>query len=103
MLDDWLVTYNTKRPHQSGGMNGRTPLLAFIDGLKRKPSKPTKNRKEKGDRDTKNRFNEPSKPRRLMPAQIAELSGEYRLCTNKSDMANSFAILNQNANINANE
>lgn len=32
-LDDWLVTYNTKRPHQGRGMNGRTPLKAFTDGL----------------------------------------------------------------------
>ena len=41
VLDDWLVAYNTKRPHQGRGMNGRTPLKAFADGLKAKPSKPT--------------------------------------------------------------
>jgi transposase InsO family protein len=33
-LDDYLVIYNTKRPHQGRGMNGRTPLKAFTDGLK---------------------------------------------------------------------
>lgn len=32
-LDGWLVTYNRERPHQGRGMNGRTPLQAFIDGL----------------------------------------------------------------------
>ena len=32
-LDAWLVTYNTARPHQGRGMNGRTPITAFIDGL----------------------------------------------------------------------
>lgn len=39
-LDIYLIGYNTKRPHQGRGMNGRTPLKAFIDGLpKEKPSK----------------------------------------------------------------
>jgi transposase InsO family protein len=33
-LDDFLVIYNTKRPHQGRGMNGRTPFKAFTDGLK---------------------------------------------------------------------
>jgi len=33
VLDDYLVAYNTKRPHQGRGMNGRTPLQAFIEGL----------------------------------------------------------------------
>jgi hypothetical protein len=33
-LDDYLVIYNTKRPHQGRGMNGRTPFKAFTDGLK---------------------------------------------------------------------
>lgn len=32
-LDEYLVTYNTERPHQGRGMNGRTPLDAFIAGL----------------------------------------------------------------------
>ena len=32
-LDGWLETYNTKRPHQGRGMDGRTPYQAFLDGL----------------------------------------------------------------------
>jgi len=32
-LDAYLVTYNTKRPHQGRGMNGRTPAKVFKDGL----------------------------------------------------------------------
>jgi len=32
-LDAYLVVYNTKRPHQGRGMNGRTPLKAFKDGI----------------------------------------------------------------------
>ena len=36
--DAYLVTYNTKRPHQGRNMNGRTPAKAFIEGLP-KPSK----------------------------------------------------------------
>ena len=47
VLDDWLVTYNTKRPHQGRGMNGRTPLKAFISGIPKQPSEPT--RKAKGE------------------------------------------------------
>jgi hypothetical protein len=33
VLDDYLIAYNTRRPHQGRGMNGRTPIQAFIDGL----------------------------------------------------------------------
>jgi transposase InsO family protein len=33
VLDHYLVEYNTKRPHQSRGMNGRTRITAFIDGI----------------------------------------------------------------------
>jgi transposase InsO family protein len=40
-LDAYLVIYNTKRPHQGRGMNGRTPANVFMAGL----PKP-KNRKE---------------------------------------------------------
>lgn len=43
-LDAYLVTYNTKRPHQGRAMNGRTPLKAFTDGLPKKENakmKPT--------------------------------------------------------------
>jgi hypothetical protein len=34
-LDQYLVEYNTKRPHQGRGMNGRTPITAFIDGIRK--------------------------------------------------------------------
>lgn len=37
VLDDWLVSYNTKRPHQGRNMAGRTPRQAFIDGLNKEP------------------------------------------------------------------
>jgi len=33
VLDDYLVAYNTKRPHQGRGMNGRTPTVVFVKGL----------------------------------------------------------------------
>lgn len=32
-LDEYLVMYNTKRPHQGRNMNGMTPMEAFIKGL----------------------------------------------------------------------
>ena len=38
-LDAYLVVYNTKRPHQGRGMNGRTPYQVFKDGLPKKSSK----------------------------------------------------------------
>lgn len=49
VLDEWLIGYNTKRPHQGRNMSGRTPLKAFIDGimkhdLKPKGEKPAKTR-----------------------------------------------------------
>ena len=37
MLDEYLEAYNTKRPHQGRGMNGRTPIRAFTEGMP-KPS-----------------------------------------------------------------
>jgi transposase InsO family protein len=43
VLDDYLVGYNTKRPHQGRGMNGRTPATVFKAGL----PKPTPHKKEK--------------------------------------------------------
>lgn len=43
VLDGYLVGYNTKRPHQGRGMNGRTPAIAFTEGLPKPPSQ----RKEK--------------------------------------------------------
>ena len=33
VLDEWLIAYNTKRPHQGRNMNGRTPIHAFNQGL----------------------------------------------------------------------
>ncbi|RED42029.1 integrase-like protein [Rhodopseudomonas thermotolerans] len=33
VLDDYLVGYNQRRPHQGRGMNGRTPDTAFVEGL----------------------------------------------------------------------
>lgn len=42
-LDDYLVTYNAKRPHQGRGMNGRTPITVYKAGL----PKPTPQKKEK--------------------------------------------------------
>ena len=41
-LDEYLVLYNQKRPHQGRNMNGRTPLQAFTDGLKNLKPKPEK-------------------------------------------------------------
>ena len=38
-LNAWLVTYNTARPHQGRGMNGRTPIRAFTDGLPKPDTK----------------------------------------------------------------
>jgi transposase InsO family protein/transposase-like protein len=36
-LDAYFVIYNTKRPHQGRGMNGTTPLQAFLKGIKLRP------------------------------------------------------------------
>ena len=33
VLDDYLEGYNTKRRHQGRGMNGRTPIRAFTEGM----------------------------------------------------------------------
>jgi transposase InsO family protein len=38
-LDAYLVIYNTKRPHQGRGMNGRTPAKAFRDGIPKTASR----------------------------------------------------------------
>jgi transposase InsO family protein len=40
VLDDYLVGYNTQRPHQGRGMHGRTPLQAFRHGIQN-PQKET--------------------------------------------------------------
>jgi|SRR5579883_462833 len=45
VLDQYLVEDNTKRLHQGRGMNGRTPVIAFIDGIRKEDApqpKPTK-------------------------------------------------------------
>jgi transposase InsO family protein len=43
VLDQYLVHYNTERPHQGRGMNGRTPATVFAAGLpNRKPKKEVK-------------------------------------------------------------
>ncbi len=39
VLDTYLVNSNTKRPHQGRGMDGRTPLKAFRDGIPKPPRK----------------------------------------------------------------
>jgi transposase InsO family protein len=36
-IDTWLEEYNERRPHQGRGMDGRTPLQAFRDGLDWEP------------------------------------------------------------------
>jgi hypothetical protein len=44
VLDAHLEHYNQRRPHQGRGMNGRTPVRDFTDGLpkiiSRKETKP---------------------------------------------------------------
>jgi transposase InsO family protein len=42
-LDGSLVEYNTQRPYQGRGMNGRTPLQAFHDGINKEQT-PTSDR-----------------------------------------------------------
>jgi transposase InsO family protein len=38
VLDAYLDTYNRLRPHQGRGMNGRTPAMAFTEGLSSAPT-----------------------------------------------------------------
>ena len=38
-LDEYLVFYNTTRPHQGRNMNGRTPETVFMKGIPRKGKK----------------------------------------------------------------
>ena len=42
-LDDYLIHYNTKRPHQGRNMNGKTPEKVFKEGLQK--TKETQNKK----------------------------------------------------------
>ncbi len=45
VLDQYRVVYNSRRPHQGRGMNGRTPLKAFREGIPNQP-KETPNPKQ---------------------------------------------------------
>ena len=57
VLDDYLVTYNTKRPHQGRGMNGRTPITVFKAGLpKTTPQKPTEKKEKSPPNKTENQL-----------------------------------------------
>ena len=47
VLDDFLVGYNQRRPHQGRGMNGRTPAQAFIQGLPKPQQQKEDKRTEK--------------------------------------------------------
>jgi hypothetical protein len=47
VLDDYLVTFNTRRPHQGRGMNGRTPITVFNAGLPKQPHQKPTEKKEK--------------------------------------------------------
>jgi len=42
VLDQYLVEYNTKRPHQGRNMNGRTPVKAFREGIRKQPKEAPK-------------------------------------------------------------
>jgi transposase InsO family protein len=41
-LDEYLVTYNTKRPHRGRNMEGRTPIQVFKAGIKKQEPKQQK-------------------------------------------------------------
>lgn len=47
VLDAYLVEYNTKRPHQGRGMNGRTPYKAFVDGIRKEGKSNQKSRQQR--------------------------------------------------------
>ena len=47
-LNDYLVVYNGKRPHQGRNMNGRTPARAFVED-------PPKSNQQKGAKSTKSK------------------------------------------------
>jgi hypothetical protein len=47
VLDDYLVGYNQRRPHQGRGMNGRTPATAFVEGLPKPQQQKDEKRPEK--------------------------------------------------------
>ena len=68
VLDQYLIEYNTKRPHQGRGMNGHTPITAFIDGI-RKENTPQPNSIQKA-------------PNRRPERRL--LSADYPLCTSSA-------------------
>jgi len=47
VLDSYLESYNQRRPHQGRGMNGRTPVVAFIEGLPKPHQQKEEKRPEK--------------------------------------------------------
>lgn len=51
VFDDYLVGYNTRRPHQGRGMNGRTPETVFIAGLPKPQPKQKKKAKPRKRQD----------------------------------------------------
>lgn len=68
VLDEDLIGYNTRRPHQGRGMNGRIPIQAFTQGFLNAPkteaTKPTSSTKIKAAQN---------------PIELRLLSGEYPL------------------------
>jgi hypothetical protein len=42
VLDAYMIGYNTKRPHQGRGMNGRTPEKAVRNGIPKSAKKEDK-------------------------------------------------------------
>lgn len=47
VLDDYLVVYNQRRPHQGRGMKDRTPVTAFVEGLPKPQQQKEEKRTEK--------------------------------------------------------
>ena len=41
-LDEYLISYNTKRPHQGRNLGGKTPYEMFVKGLPKKPKSGTR-------------------------------------------------------------
>jgi hypothetical protein len=62
---DQSLENNTKRPHQGCGMDGRIPIAAFIDGIRKENNTP-----------------QPEKPPKPRPPWRL-LSADYPLCTIK--------------------
>ena len=47
VLDSYMESYNQRRPHQGRGMNGRTPTVAFVEGLPKPQQQKEDKRTEK--------------------------------------------------------